>query len=198
MNPRLIIPSGMLGGLLLGVIARAWMRWISTDPEFSWGGTIGIVVGFILFFTAHSTVRFGRRKAWSRLWLTVTRIGAVFFSLGLFVAAGAVMFPTVLTITLAVGRTDWPRRLRVVIFALGLIIPGIIVRDIGSDFGWGLTTAGRIILFVLIYGVVIVTARVTAAPLADSWRMKRAIRATVWITLVGGVLAGVARVGISG
>ena len=165
MKPFLIIPCGALGGLILGVIARAWMRWISTDPEFTWGGTIGIVIGFTLFGTAHTTVFFGKRQAWSRAWLTVSRIGAVIFSLGIFVAAGGTMLPTVLAGALATGRTDWPRPVRILIFALSLIIPGFIVRDIGSDFGWNLVTAGRIILFVLIYSVVVAAARVTAEPL---------------------------------
>lgn len=164
-KPSLIIPCGMLAGLMLGVIARAWMRWISTDPEFSWGGTIGIIIGFVLFFAAHATVLFGKRRAWSRSWLIVTRVGAVIFSLLLFTAQGAIMLPTVLTIALATGRTDWPWPVRGVFLMLGLIIPGFVVKDIGADFGWGLTTAGRIILFVLIYGVVIAAARVTAAPL---------------------------------
>ena len=47
-HPKLIIPAGFLAGLLGGIIARAWMRWISTDPEFSWAGSLGIVFGFVL------------------------------------------------------------------------------------------------------------------------------------------------------
>lgn len=175
-KPYLIIPFGFLGGFLLSVIARLWMRWISTDPEFSWGGTIGIIVGFTVFFTAHATVFLGIRKAWSRRWLTVARVGAVVFSLLLFNAQGAVMLPTVVCVTLATARTDWPRWLRIIIFVPGLIIPGFIARDIGSDFGWGITTAGRIILFVLIYYVVVAAVRITVAPLSDSWRMNHVLR----------------------
>jgi len=184
-KPYLIIPFGFLGGLLLSVIARLWMRWISTDPEFSWGGTIAIVAGFTVFFTAHATVFLGIRKAWSRRWLTVARVGAVIFSILLFNAQGAVMLPTVLTISLATGRTDWPRPVRLVLFMLGLISAGIIARDIGSDFGWGIATAGRIILFILIYGVVVAVARITAAPQADSWRMNRVLRTILWFSVAG-------------
>ena len=67
----------------------------------------------------------------------------------------------------------------------GLIIPIKIARDIGSDFGWGITTAGRIILFVLIYYVVVVAARITAAPQADSWRMNRVLRTILWFFVAG-------------
>ena len=197
-KPYLIIPCGFLGGLMLGVIARLWMRWISTDPEFTWEGTIAIVVGFTVFFTVHATVFLGIRKAWSRRWLTVARVGAVIFSALLFNAQGALMMPTVLTTSLATGRTDWPRPVRLVLFMLGLIPAGIIARDIGSDFGWGITTAGRIVLFILIYCVVVAAARITAAPQADSWRMNRVLRAILWFLVAGVPIAVAISVALNG
>ena len=196
-KPALLIPCGALVGLILGAIARAWMRWISTDPEFTWSGSIFIVLGFVLFFTGHSVVLLGRKKGWSRRWLTVTRILAAIFSLPIFSAAGASMLPTVLTASLGLGRTDWPRPVRRVFIVLSLIIPFFIVRDIGSDFGWNLITAGRVILYVLIYHVIISVARITVAPQGDSWRMKRQVRMTMWGVLVGLVLFTVARVVLS-
>lgn len=196
-KPALVIPCGALVGLVLGIVARAWMRWISTDPEFSWGGTIGILLGFVLFFTAHATVLLGRRSGWSRRWLTVTRIAATILSLGIFSAAGASMLPTVLTASMGLARTDWPRFVRRVLIVLSLIIPFFIVRDIGSDFGWNPITAGRIILYVLIYHVIISAARITVAPQGDSWRMNRKARMTIWGVLAGLVLFTVARVALS-
>lgn len=198
-RPSLIIPCGALGGLALGVIARAWMRWISTEPEFSWAGSIFIVSGFTVFFTAHSTVLFAIRKVWSRSWLNVTRVGAVIFSLGIFVAGGGFMLPTVITLSLATGRTDWRRPIRLVLLMLGLIIPGFIARDIGSDFGYGIATAGRIILFALIYFFVVAAARITAAPLADSWRMNRVLRIFLWLMFPAiGIVLFLGTVGLSG
>ncbi len=187
-RPALIVPCGALVGIVLGVIARAWMRWISTDPEFSWNGTIGILIGFVVFFTLHATVLFGRRKGWSRRWLTVTRVVAAILSLGIFSAAGAAMLPTVLTASLGLARTDWPRFVRRVLIVLSLVIPFFLVRDIGSDFGWNPITAGRVLLFVLIYHVIISVARITVAPQGDSWRMNRKVRATIWVVLAGFVL----------
>ncbi|MFA5774289.1 MAG: hypothetical protein WC864_02810, partial [Ilumatobacteraceae bacterium] len=165
-------PCAAFGGIVLAVIARLWMRWISTDPEFSWAGTIGIIVVFILFFTGHSIVFLGRQRGWSRKWLTVARVFASIISLGMFGAAGASMFPTVLTASLGLGRTDWPRPVRYFFIVLSLIIPIFIVRDIGSDFGWNLVTFGRIVLYVLIYHIIILTARITVAPQSDSTRMQ--------------------------
>lgn len=151
------------------------------------------------FFTAHSTVLFAIRKAWSRSWLTVTRVDAIIFSFGIFVAAGGVMLPTVITLSLATGRTDWRRPIRFVLFMLGLIIPGFIARDIGSDFGYGIATAGRIILFVLISCFVVAAARITAAPLADSWRMNRVLRIFLRLLFPStGLVLFLASIGLSG
>ena len=163
LKPLFIIPLGFIGGLVLGVIARLWMRWISTDPEFTWGGTIGILVGFTLFFTAQSTVFFAVRKAWSRRSTMIARIVALPFSLLLFNAQGAIMLPTVVTGSLAVWRKSWPKWVRVIIGLASLAIPVSVVNGIAEDFGWEIATIGRILLFVLIYGVVIAMTQPTVA-----------------------------------
>ena len=62
-NAAQIIAFGLFGGFSLGVIARLWMRWITTDPEFTWSGTLGIVIGFTLFGTAHSLLYYFKRPA---------------------------------------------------------------------------------------------------------------------------------------
>ena len=103
-NPRFLIPLGALSGLLLGVIARLWMRWISTDPEFSWSGSIFIVLAITIFFTVHSIVYFAIRKSWSRRSLTIVRTVAIIFSLPIFTAAGGIMLPTVFATKLVMRR----------------------------------------------------------------------------------------------
>jgi len=173
LKPGFIIPLGFIGGLTLGVIARLWMRWISTDPEFSWGGTIGIVVAFTLFCTAHSTVIFAVRKGWSRRSMMIARIGAVIFSVPLFGAAGASMFPTVVTAAPAVWRKTWPKWVRVVLGLVSLVIPFQLAKGFVHDFGWSIATIGRIFLFVLIYGVVIAITQSTVAKLPGGKPMSR-------------------------
>lgn len=62
--------AGLVLGAAWGVAARAWMRLISTDPEFSWSGTL-----LILMFAAAgglgmgliSGARASGRRAWWRL-----------------------------------------------------------------------------------------------------------------------------------
>lgn len=167
-HPRLIVPCGFFTGLAVGVIARGWMRWISRDPEFSWSGTIGIFIAFVLFFTVHSTLFLARQMAWSRGRLTVLRIVAIVFSLPLFGAAGSQMLPTVLLGALALWRNDWWRWVRLLLGVVSFIMPVIIAVDIGSDFGWGIATIGRVLLFLLIYSFVIVITEPTVAPLRDT------------------------------
>ena len=188
LKPLFIIPLGFIGGLVLGVIARLWMRWISTDPEFTWGGTIGILVGFTLFFTAQSTVFFAVRKGWSRRSTMIARIVAIPLSLLLFTAQGAIMLPTVVTGSLAMWRKSWPKWVRVILGLASLVIPVTVVKGIAEDFGWGIATIGRILLFVLIYGLVIAITQplVSRSPGAKPIsRKKKIIFALALLLLIG-------------
>lgn len=173
LKPLFIIPLGFFGGLTMGVIARLWMRWISTDPEFSWGGTIGILLGFTLFFTAHSVVFFAFSRKWSQSATKIARIAAIPFSLLLFSAQGAIMLPTVVTGSLAAWRKSWSKWLRVVLGLVSLVIPVTVVKGIVDDFGWSISTIGRILLFALIYGVVIAITQHTVTKMPGGKPMSR-------------------------
>ena len=54
---------GVLSGFIFGVVARLWMRWISTEPEFTWSGSIFIVSGFVVFATSQSIIGLLRNHA---------------------------------------------------------------------------------------------------------------------------------------
>ena len=41
----------IVAALAFTIPARAWMRLVSPDPDFTWAGTIGIGVGFAILFT---------------------------------------------------------------------------------------------------------------------------------------------------
>ncbi len=184
LKPLFIIPLGFFGGLTLGVVARLWMRWISTDPEFTWGGTIGILLGFTLFFTAHSTVFFAVRRGWSTRATKIARIAALPFSLLLFSAQGAIMLPTVVTGSLAAWRKSWPKWVRVVLGLVSLVIPVTVVMGIAEDFGWGFATVGRILLFALVYGVVIAITQPTVAKLPGGKPMSRKMKIVLAVALL--------------
>ncbi len=173
LNPKFTIPLGALAGFLIGIIARLWMHWISTDPEFSWSGSIFIVIALTLFFTVHSIVFFAVRKGWSSRSILFIRIGAIVFSLPIFGGAGSIMLPTVVAGSLAIWRKSLPKWLRILFGISSFVIPGSIVKDIGNDFGWGVATLGRVLLFIFIYGAVIAMTRSTVVKSPGAKQMSR-------------------------
>lgn len=184
------IPLGALAGCALGVAARVWMRWISTEPEFSWGGTIGIVASFGVFGAAQSAAAIARRRCVRPSAVAWARAAAALLSLGLFGAAGAVMLPTVLFGSLAVWRPSAPRAIRA-IFAV-LALPGVAFVSVGivDDHGWSVVSFGRIVAFLAIYAAVVAATWPTTAPVLDGWRPSR--RLVVAVGLVIAAFVGAA------
>ena len=159
-----IILAAVFGGLALGIVARLWMRWISTDPEFTWGGTLGIVISFTIFATTQATIYVLRRRVITRRLTSVIRGVGTIFTLPLFTAAGAVMFPTVLLASIAIWRNKINKKVLIVLLIFSFIMPIIQIKEIGSDFGWNFVTLGRCLLFILIYSVVLLLLRPTLTP----------------------------------
>ncbi|MGQ0848560.1 MAG: hypothetical protein ACT4OP_05495 [Actinomycetota bacterium] len=136
--------KGAALGLSWGIAMRLWMRFISTDPEFSWSGT-----GFILGATTLAGMLLGFGwAAWSENRGNVWRaIGLAILPLGM--GAGMIMLPTVLLGGMGLGRKTWPTWLRA----------ALIVAAIGFQ-GWFFATAGdlppgRTLPALLIYGSLI-------------------------------------------
>ena len=103
--------AGLIIGAASGVALRAWMRLVSTDPEFNWTGTGYIVGVFAVLGAMAGLVTAGRRLGWG--WpLGAVRIVGVILSLGCFVAAGITMLPTIVPAALGWARSDWPRPIR--------------------------------------------------------------------------------------
>ncbi len=135
--PTALVPVvGLVVGAGLGIMARAWMRMISTDPEFTWNGTMFIVLGFTLFGFGQGSAVAIRRAAQRRWVVTAARTFAVLCTLPLFVAAGGIMMPTVIFGGLAWHRTDWPRWTRVVFVALGSTSIAFVGLQLHDHWGW--------------------------------------------------------------
>ena len=180
-----IILAAVFGGLTLGIVARLWMRWISTDPEFTWAGTLGIVISFTIFATTQATIYVLRKRVISRRLTSVIRGIGTFLTLPLFTAAGAVMFPTVILASIAIWRKKIDKRVRIALLIISFIIPVIQIKDIGSDFGWNIITLGRSLLFILIYSMVILLLKPTLTPY-EGFDSKVVLTKRFKITLIAG------------
>lgn len=174
-----MLGTGMVGGFALGILARAWMRLISEEPEFTWAGTIFIVIGFTIFGLAQSVAALARRRGRRRWSLTVARGFGVAGMLPLFVAAGAVMLPTVVGGGLALARTDWgtaPRSICVAVAAAPVLFVG---SDLVDAFGWSLHSLAGFVGMLGVYATIIWATRCTFAPRADGRRLPGWLRIAV-------------------
>lgn len=117
------IASGALCGLVWAIVARLWMRFISTDPEFSWGGTSYILLIPTLIGICMGIVRSSPEPKLSRGFGFGS---AVLLGMG----GGIVMLPTVLFGSVAIAKSNWPWWLRVVLGLLSAIpTAGVFLDD---------------------------------------------------------------------
>ena len=179
----LIVAGGALGGFVLGIAARAWMRLISDDPGFSWSGTLFIIGGFTVFGLTQSIVAVTRRRTRRCGPLTIARTVGIIGMLPLFFAAGAVMLPTVVAGGLAVVRVDWTRAIRW-IFVLFASVPVIFVgRDLIDTFGWSLHATAGVVAMLGVYGVIIWATRFTFTAPPAAWRLPTWAKITIIVAL---------------
>lgn len=135
--------SGLAVGIGYAACLRAWMRLVSTDPEFSWSGTGYILGAFAMLGAMAGLVTAGRRRGWGRA-LVGTRAAGIILSLGCFVAAGAFMLPTIVPAALGWSRTDWPRPVRTGLLLLGTVAAIAVVTTLP-----GLTLPRRLLAVVI-------------------------------------------------
>jgi hypothetical protein len=85
-------------GLVWGIAMRVWMRFISSNPEFSVEGTAFILAASAIAGSVNGLARH-RRSAGGQGWWRLSLL-----TLLLLGAAGAVMWPTVILWAIAIGR----------------------------------------------------------------------------------------------
>ena len=184
-RPRVIstLAIGLFGGAALGVAARAWMRLISDDPEFTWGGTIFIVMAFTIFGFTQSIVAVARGRARRRWTLTLARVIGTVGLLPLFVGAGAVMVPTVVGGGLAHARVEWSRLARGICLALAAAPVLFVASDLVSSFGWSLHALAGFVAMLAVYGTVVLATRFTFAAQPGGKRRPRWLVITFFVIL---------------
>jgi Cu-Zn family superoxide dismutase len=114
------------------------MRLISTEPEFTWAGTLFIVIAFAVFGLGQSISWTARRRSWRRPGVTTARVAGAVLGLAIFGGAGSLMLPTVLFGGLAVWRTDWARLGRVLAGRVALPTIALVAAGLIDELGWGL------------------------------------------------------------
>lgn len=180
-----IVVCAPLVGAALGVVARCWMRLITEDPEFSWSGTIFIVLAFTIAGAGQGVAWAVRRAGVGRRWSTTARVAAGILTLPIFTGAGAMMLPTVFGASLAGARNDWPRAARLAAALVAIPVPIIIAADLVDN---GITPGVLlgVVLMVVTYAVVVRSSYAITAPIADGWRTPRTLRV---LTVVAGAIA---------
>jgi hypothetical protein len=163
------------------------MRLITDDPEFSWSGTIFIVLAFTVAGAGHGVAWAVRRAGVRRRWSTTARVAAGVLTLPIFAGAGGMMLPTVFGASVAGARTDWPRAARVAAALVAIPVPVIIGADLVDN---GITPGVLLgaLLMVATYGVVVRSSYAIVAPITDGWRLPRIVRVVTVVAVAMFVL----------
>jgi hypothetical protein len=182
-RPILMLAAGLFGGLTLGIIARAWMRLISDDPQFTWNGTIFIVGGFTVFGFTQSVVAVARQRARRRWTLTIVRVIGTIGLMPLFIGAGALMMPTVVAGGLAKARVEWNNIARWIALALATVPVLVVGRGLVASFGWSVHAFVGFLAMIALYTTIVSATRFTFTAQADGWHVKRWVTITLFVVL---------------
>lgn len=155
-----------LTGVAVAVPARAWMRLIAPDPEFTWSGTIAIAVGFGMLFAGAGLCLAARQRGWGRAATRVARVVGCILILPAFGGAGLLAFPSVLFGGLALAHPRWPLLIRAALALVACAAAMVALSTIPAD---GLHVA-RAVLGIVLYPVLlwplILAARIPLSPVS--------------------------------
>ena len=113
--------------------------------------------------------------------MTIARIVGVITMLPLFVAAGAIMLPTVVGGGLAAARTEWHTAIRVVCCILAAAPVVFVGLGLVDSFGWSVQTMLGFLSMVAIYATIIWATRFTMVAQRDGWRMSRRAKVVTFV-----------------
>jgi hypothetical protein len=127
---------GMLLGFAWGISARLWMRFIATDPQFTWNGT-----AYIVLVPTVIGLMMGVALATHRRWAKIVG-GIAVIPLGM--GAGTLMLPTIIFGALSFGRR----------FGFLGALPVLAVFQEASKQGSLKTLAAMLLYFALCAGMI--------------------------------------------
>ena len=142
---------GAAAGAGWGVLARIWMRLISSDPEFSWTGTLAII-GLAALLGCGVCLVAASSRAGRSLWWTLAVVPGV----ALFLGPGMLLAPCFLIGSLTFARRG--RIFRTVGWAglLVSIVGSALLVPRGPEPG-SETTLGQLIAFVIGFTLMAIT-----------------------------------------
>jgi hypothetical protein len=159
----LIVGGFLVGGLVWGVVARLWMRLITTESEFTWSGSLFIVGAFTIAATAQGVALAARRRRWPRWAQGIIRSLALVLALPLGAGAGIVMLPALVTGSIALGRTNWRWGWRVAFAAVAAVNTVILLRLFATELPWVRAVTGWLAM-IAVYAVIIGALALTLRP----------------------------------
>jgi hypothetical protein len=174
-------------GLVWGVLARGWMRLISTDPAYTFEGSLFITLAFGFVVGCQAIALLTRRRR-SRAARTAGRLVGLVGLLPLFFGGGAIMLPTVVGGGLGAGQTAWPRAARMAIGLLALVPVVSVSATIVKDFGLGPRALVAIVALVAIYAGVVFAATASLGRAPDAPPLPRGLRVALTVVGVGVLL----------
>lgn len=144
-----LVAAGAAVGALWGVVARAWMRFITADPEFSWSGTLTIVGIFAVFGIGQAIALAARRGRWTGRARAGSQVAAVATTLPLGMGAGMMMMPSTVLAAVAIGRTQMKRWGRLALGALAFIPTLGVLSQLLNDLPAWRAVVGWLLMFVI-------------------------------------------------
>ena len=167
------------------------MRLVSTDPEFTWSGTLFIVGVFAFAGLMQGVALAVRGRGW-RWWAQLpVRAVAAFSALLLGGGAGVVMLPSIVSGSLATARTDWPRALRIGLTAVAVVNTVALLWLFGDEpLGWR-RPVGWLTMLPL-YAVIIGGVSLNLRPLVGGPVLRRRSTVVATVAVVGGGILALA------
>ena len=126
LSGSMYVGAGAVLGLAWGILMRGWMRFISSNPEFSWSGTLFILGASVIVGSVLGVAR-RRHSAGGVGWWRMSILALMLLGAG-----GALMWPSVITGGIAIGRPR-PRWLRVGFSAIAIAFQVTVIRSVFDD-----------------------------------------------------------------